>query len=46
MKCAVKMGLGGMIYIQHFMKTGTGVQEYCLSNFNCCTVGITKGRNV
>jgi hypothetical protein len=40
-------GLGGMIYIQSFLKIYTGVQavlKFCLSSFNGCNIGITDGR--
>jgi hypothetical protein len=49
MKCAIEMGSDGMIYIQCFVKIGTGVQEilrFCLSNLNGCNVGITDGRDL
>jgi hypothetical protein len=44
MKCVVEIGLGGMIYIQSFMKIGAGVQAIlrcCFSNLKRCNVGIT-----
>jgi hypothetical protein len=47
MKCAIEMGSDGMIYIQSFMKTGTGVQaivRFCFRNSSSCNVGITGGK--
>jgi hypothetical protein len=39
----------GMIYIQSFMKTDTGIQEilrFNLRNLRGCNVDITDGRNL
>jgi hypothetical protein len=44
---AIDMASGGMIYIQSFMKIGTGVEailRFCLRNLRGCNVGITDGR--
>jgi hypothetical protein len=44
MKCAVEMGSSGMIYIQSFMKVGTGIQgilRFGPKNWRGCNVSIT-----
>jgi hypothetical protein len=49
MKYAVEMASCGMIYKQSFIKIGTRIQamlRFCLSNFKCCKVGITDGRDL
>jgi hypothetical protein len=49
MKCAVKMGSGGMIYSPSFIKIGIGIQvtlRFCLSNLKCCNTGVTDGRDL
>jgi hypothetical protein len=46
---ATKMTSYGMIYIQSFIKIGTGVQailRFCLINFRGCNAGITDGRDL
>jgi hypothetical protein len=46
---ATKMDSCGMIYIQSFMKTGTGVQailRFRLRNFRDSNVGIIDGRDL
>jgi hypothetical protein len=46
---AIEMGSGGMIYIQRFMKIGTGVQailRFYLRNLRGCNVGITDGKDL
>jgi hypothetical protein len=46
MKCAVELCSGGIIYIQSFMNTSTGVQailSFRHSNLKGCNVGITDG---
>jgi hypothetical protein len=43
MKYVVAIASCGMIYIQSFMKIGTGVQtvlKFCLRNLRGCNVGI------
>jgi hypothetical protein len=47
--CAVEMGLGGIIYMQSFMKIGTYVQAIlrgCLRNPRGCNVGVTDERDL
>jgi hypothetical protein len=49
MKYTVEMCPEGTIYIQSFMKIGTGIQailKFCLSNLNVRTVAITHGRDL
>jgi hypothetical protein len=49
MKCAVEMGLGGMIYIPSSLKTRTGVQailRFCLRHLRGCNVRIKNGRDL
>jgi hypothetical protein len=49
MKCAVEIGSGVMIYIQSFMKIGTGIQailRFYLSNVKGCNVRVTDGRDL
>jgi hypothetical protein len=49
MAYAVEIASCGMIYIQSFMKTGTGVQailRLCLRSLRGCNVGITDRRDL
>jgi hypothetical protein len=48
-KCAIEMDSGGMIYTEHFMKIGIGIEALlrsCLSKLKGCNVGITDDRDV
>jgi hypothetical protein len=45
----VDMAFCDMIYLQSFVKVGTGVQailRFCLRNLRGCDVGITDGRDL
>jgi hypothetical protein len=49
MKCAVEMGSGVIIYIQGYMKIGTGVEGllgFHLNNFKGCNVGIIDQKDL
>jgi hypothetical protein len=49
MKYAVGVALCGMICIASFTKIGAGVRamlRFSLSNFRCCNIGITDGRDL
>jgi hypothetical protein len=46
MNYAVGLASCGMVHVQSFMKTGTGIQammRFCLRNLRGCNVGITNG---